>query len=450
MVCGREKAVLRVARSAATSTVTDVASAARVKERSLRESLAAAPTRGNCAAAAARVAEAHNGLTTLTQSRGLARVCPPPAVRAVSGEPGTRDADRPIRIPAGGAAGWRGRIVDDAGQHPAYGRWVSSFADLADRESVAQEFGAGSACPPAALARMAEDGEVSIRARVARNPRTPKRALALLGADSTSLPLMEPRAVRTYLAENPSTPPAVLKTLAFCDDDETTAKAAAANPALPLDTFEGLTASRESWHRYLAARSDRCPAEMLEDLVADHDEDVVEAAAYNPNCSQNTVEWLAESDWHVMRGAAALHKDCPPDTLETLSHDVEPATSTEEQAPVRLWVAENERCPPEALARLAADSDIRVRSATLKHARCPTQTLAQAAASHNAVARYFAAQNPSTDTATLALLATDAEPMVRAAVAAHDGCPSELVGQLMSDPDAEVQRAAKARHRIAS
>ena len=106
--------------------------------------------------------------------------------------------------------------------------------------------------------------------------------------------------------------------------------------------------------------------------------------------------------------------------------------------------AENRRCPPEVLARFAADDDPEVRRAALRNPRCPAAALAAAAAAGDTRDRWTAMRNPSMPAKQLADAAGDPDPLMRQAAAHNPNCPPELIARLAADPVTVVQCAAAA------
>lgn len=96
----------------------------------------------------------------------------------------------------------------------------------------------------------------------------------------------------------------------------------------------------------------------------------------------------------------------------------------------------NERCPPEVLARLAADDfDTDVARAALSNLRCPPAALSAATSNHDHMLRDAAITNPGLPAGDLARLAADADPVARRSVARNPNCDPKLLARLAADPD---------------
>lgn len=154
------------------------------------------------------------------------------------------------------------------------------------------------------------------------------------------------------VAENPSTPAAVLEALAN-DDDKDVRMGVAMNPNTPTATLEMLSKD-ESWEvRMGAAGNPNTPATALEALAKDGYEDVRWKVAENQNTPTTALETLAKDQYPDVRMAVAFNENTSTATLEMLSKD--------KSWEVRMEVARNPNTSVATLKLLAQDEDSDVR-----------------------------------------------------------------------------------------
>jgi len=88
--------------------------------------------------------------------------------------------------------------------------------------------------------------------------------------------------VRDELANNPATPPEVLRRLA-ADEDDHVRSIALSNPSCPVDVLQYAGTSPSSVARFCVAGNPSCPPELLEQLLQDPDTVVAVQASLNPS-----------------------------------------------------------------------------------------------------------------------------------------------------------------------
>ena len=163
---------LRLARAAAGTPTDAVAAVCGLSDRDLRKQLRSVPARSRCAAMVAAVAVTERAPESPGSVAAGHRVCPPPAVRAA------RLVDLEAVAAARGSASWalghlpyRGRSIyvfsRRGGLHRGVMAAIAVARDEYDRMGAAEN----PQCPPAVLARLADDPYPYIRAAAAHTRR---------------------------------------------------------------------------------------------------------------------------------------------------------------------------------------------------------------------------------------------------------------------------------------
>ena len=172
----------------------------------------------------------------------------------------------------------------------------------------------------------------------------------------------------TEVAENPNTPPDILKEILGRGNDDEVSRWAANNPSCPPEILVEVLrrGNNDSVSRW-AVRNPNCPPEMLAEVLGRGNDDWVSRwAVRNPNCPP---EMLAEI---LRRGiddgvswSAAENQNCPPEMLaEVLRRGNDDYVSRH--------AAENPNCPPEALVEvLKRGNDDLVSESAAKNPNCP-------------------------------------------------------------------------------
>ena len=165
--------------------------------------------------------------------------------------------------------------------------------------------------------------------------------------------------------------------------------------------------------RVREARTTSDPAEL--DFMARRSVDgtVRLNVARNPATSPNTLLRLAQDRDRRVRAHAAAHPSAPPEALPPLTLDRDRL--------VRQRAAANPNTPAHALVGLAATTHFRL-----------------------GPERYEVAMNPSSPPEALAVLALDSNVKIRLEAAKNLNTPSEALDDLCADNDSKVRRAAAA------
>jgi hypothetical protein len=165
----------------------------------------------------------------------------------------------------------------------------------------------------------------------------------------------------------------------------------AQNPSTPANLLEQLAQDEEKGVRGSVARNPNAPANVLEQLAQDRDNDVRKNVARNPNTPVKVLEQLAQDKDHHVRGFVAQNPNAPVNFfLEAMLKDDVPDSTPS-----------------------------LIRFLVLLHSQTPSETLADNLGSQAWLERYAIAQNPNTSTDILKALAKDANRIVRAAAKAN-------------------------------
>jgi len=153
--------------------------------------------------------------------------------------------------------------------------------------------------PPATLAALATDLDITVRRYVATNPNTPVSTRVAL---ATALDI---RYVREKVAANPYTPPEILAALA--DDIWDVRWFLAGNPNTPPPTLAALGADPATSIRRHVATNPNTPADTLTALGTDpgYDPEVYWHVARNPNTPDTVLRALSQNPDTDIATAAA-------------------------------------------------------------------------------------------------------------------------------------------------
>ena len=307
---GIGNAAVRAARSAPAFALGDIADAAAVHERSLREMLGCLRRRGRCDTTAA---DAAADTDETRRVAGLeSRWCPPPSRRLVA----SNDPEE-VRWVCRSTAAWHARRVNDGDRAPRK-RAVAAFADPA-RRGAACGANSISSCPPAMLSALASDPDPDVRTVVLGDPSCPPAAVAALAADDVV-------AITHEAAQHRNCPSVALATLARCDrvwglDRVRQQRYVAQHPNCAPSVLRFLAADRDLSLRAVASFNPNCPPDVLENVAATCAPVVGVAVADHRNCTQAVVHAMARSEHHEVRMKAARHRLCDLATLQILADD---------------------------------------------------------------------------------------------------------------------------------
>lgn len=329
------------------------------------------------------------------------------------------------------------------------------------------------ATPARMLAKLADEKrhDRELLDLVASHPRTPKRVLETIAAESYAMPQL-----RLRVAQNRNISRRVLDWLG-CDHDELTRTAVALNPKTSRSTLARLAGNAAPRVRVAVACSTNVSARVLVTLAQDSEMVVRSWVAANPTTPPEALELLlADRHWVVracaaanpstpiecvesrvtdrairVRGAVAQRAGVAPVVLETLAGDLKPR--------VRAAAGSNPAAGGELLACLASDGCEQVRVAVAANPAAPAGVLEMLAADTGAWTRSWVAYNPSTAAVLLRLLAADVDDFVRRCVAANEAAPGDVLETLAGDGCAVVRAhlarnpsapAAAVRHVVAN
>ena len=309
-IVGIGNAAVRAARSSPAFVLSDIANAAAMPERSLREMLGCLRRRGRCDTTAADAA-----VDTIDETRRVAglesRWCPPPLRRLVA----SNDPEE-VRWVCRSTAAWHSRRVDDGDRAPRM-RTAAAFGDPTRRGVVDGVNISG--CPSAMLAALASDLDPDVRTVVLSDPSCPPAAVTALAADDVV-------AVTHAAAHNPNCPSVALETLARCDrlwslDRVRQQRAVAQHPNCAPSVLRFLAEDRDLSLRAVASLHPNCPPDVLENVATTCAPVVGVAVADHRNCTQAVVHAMARSEHHEVRMKAARHRLCDLATLQILADD---------------------------------------------------------------------------------------------------------------------------------
>jgi FAD:protein FMN transferase len=252
------------------------------------------------------------------------------------------------------------------------------------------------ATPPAILDSLAGDPEPEVRRAVAANEATSEQTLRRLASDKDAEPAGDGRTVswvRRHVASR-ARQARTLKLLATDQDTGVRARVArnARTPALLLarlvrdpspevrlallsrsslrqDQTQSLLAAlagdEDARSRITAAGHPQCSPKLLNALATDPDVRVRIAVAGNPQASAALLRRLAVDPELAVRAKVAAHPRAEDDLLRRLAQDVG----------TRAAVAGNAGAAPDLLAQLADDEDPRVRDAVARNPATRFETL---------------------------------------------------------------------------
>jgi hypothetical protein len=338
-----------------------------------------------------------------------------------------------------------------------------------DPEQEVRHALAAAPVPPDVLWRLAHDEDEMVRAQVARHG-PPEHVVHVLARDASTR-------VRAAVALN--NPPEPVLRLLLADPDPHVRRHATAMTPPPPDLLDALLADEAT--RAAAARwATPTPA-----LAEDPDPTVRRNVAGNPATPLVLLLSLAEDPVWYVREDVMLHPTLPDDVRARVESTVQAqpyhlaSWLLQARTPLaerlrhvdspfvyfRRAVAYSTDLPQDAIDRLAADEDFRVRLVLAQQHKTVSDELLAAlvpelgnakwalaehpalhadpfAASEDSQLRIFAAMNPRLAPRTALLLTTDSNPAVRRKAAANPALPVEAVLKLLEDSDDEVVTGA--------
>lgn len=211
---------------------------------------------------------------------------------------------------------------------------------------------------PEVLAQLSQDKAQEIRQLIARNVRTPPAALAMLLGDN--LP-----EVRRHALHNLQTPPQMLSCLRRAGASTDLMRLyGASDPTLSAEELAYLAAGGPR-ARELAARHPKVPLSLLLSLAEDPHPEVRRAVAQNPNTPQASLCALAKDLDHDVRWFVAQNPNTPREVLWLLAK--------EERI---CWeIATNPKTEPALLEHLATTENAFIRQCLLRNPHTPKHVL---------------------------------------------------------------------------
>ena len=245
---------------------------------------------------------------------------------------------------------------------------------------------------------------------------------------------------RAEVAARADTSACVLTALTH-DDSWLVSSTAAANPKLPADLLEWLTAGylgMDDWARANPALS----AEKIRTLVRDGSPDGYDQAAATPAAPGCSADTRRHGRLRNQRGPSR-QPEHPPDLLKKL-------TQPDQGELVRIAAVANPSCPAAVLQHLvehelrADHPNEEVLSAAAANPNLPTSPMEELFEDAWTVAatRTAAATNPSCRDEMLQALANDPNPITRAAAATNPNIAASTLKQLTGDQDLQVRKTA--------
>ena len=190
------------------------------------------------------------------------------------------------------------------------------------------------------------DTEMVVR-HLAQNPSTPPDVLKRFATES---PFIHFESIVRRVASNPSTPPEVLTNLV--DYSAYVSSLVAENPNTPLDTLKQLAQPDKFVDsRYGVVCNKNLSEELINILIEDPDADIRSELADKENLSEaaikNILYRLVDDPSHIVRFSVACNFHCPAELLHRLVDDTDNG--------VRVAVAKNPNTTTEDLLKLSMD-----------------------------------------------------------------------------------------------
>ena len=225
--------------------------------------------------------------------------------------------------------------------------------------------------------------------------------------------------MRRDLLLRENAPRSVIAVAAASDDENSVA--ATLLDACPSGVLTRLAGSSDWEVRAGVASSSVAAPAVLALLACDNDPDVSYAVATNPAAaplalitaaahgSEATAREVHEG---ALDAACRTHKQLHLSAYRAQINKLHHALGSNPDPDVRVIAASSDRCPSQAMARLARDNETDVRAAVAAHYGCPDDILA--------------------------VLATDREQEVQTAVAANPNCGSVAAEALAASLEADI------------
>ena len=277
-----------------------------------------------------------------------------------------------------------------------------------------------------ALARLAEDVDVRVRAALARRADVSARWAETLARDPDPL-------VRRTVASRKGLPRGLIVALAH-DPDRGVVHAAAMQPDLPLDEMPRLADEGFAW---ALVANPSTPTRLLLRCANPPPDEAwrVERLASHPNADEAVLAGLLTHPSAERRRAAVSN-------ARSLSLALWERVTRDPDEWVRWSLGYRKDAPVEVLVRFAASPCAHLRASAASNARTPAELVARLARAPAARVRSAAAVHPEVTADTLHALARDPERSVRESVAKHAKVASVLV-TLGGDAETSVRVAVR-------
>ncbi|MEW6491454.1 MAG: HEAT repeat domain-containing protein [Cyanobacteriota bacterium] len=334
-------------------------------------------------------------------------------------------------------------LQQEAANEKTTGDRLTELAKLSTE--LAQRVAQNPSTPPQLLRKLANRNDATIRKNVVANPNTPTEVLLELGAQFPNQLLDNP-IFSLLLLENPNLveqiPLTTLRSLLKCETVPVSFLEWAGNYAAN---------NRERGRLHLAvAMNVRTPRKVLEKLALSKDTWVAEAVRLHVNLAgemtrrwnQAACEAIKTTDFCEANAPAHLANS----TLSCLERRgfipefVIEQLARHQHGNIRSFVADKLSTSVKLLEQLAQDKDSSVRASVARNPNTPIKFLKKLAQDGVSHVRRNVAQNPNTPIKFLQQLTQDKDDDVRKLVAKNPNAPVQLLEQFAQDRDYVVRK----------
>ena len=257
------------------------------------------------------------------------------------------------------------------------------------------------ATPGECLQKLAHDPDWKVREQVAINKGTPLEVLLSMVNDDqywigkALAQRSEPQLltaladdyrvkIKTLVAQNPKTPPAVLAKLQTDTNQQVragvVANAGIEQNSLDPELWKKLVSATDPAARAKAAMHPEASPDQLDQLAADREATVRKAVALNPRVSTKTLQKLVNDTSPDVRLSVARNRGAAPELLQTL-HAAETARGNPDRF-VFINIAANPNTPAPVIQQLARSVDAFVLKGIAMNPKAPMDILTRLSA-HN-------------------------------------------------------------------
>ncbi|MDP3537951.1 MAG: WGR domain-containing protein [Azonexus sp.] len=209
--------------------------------------------------------------------------------------------------------------------------------------------------PDNLLVKLAEDGAIEVRIKIARNPSISQELMSKLSEEIELVPAV---------AQNINCPSQLLEKLSKLKNDEVRSNIAS-NPNCPVQLLKKWSKFEVGSIRASVAGNQSLSVDILKELASDDDTYVRMMVACNPACPKDLLVGLSEDVDSDVRSSVAESEHCSVEILATLENDPNPDVVTQ--------VASNCHTPLPILERLAFHVEDKVRLAVGQNPASPKE-----------------------------------------------------------------------------